>query len=91
MWRAFFLAIGSTLVVMGLESLVLDHAVLDPQFVGNTVVSTEPVLDEWGFEVGTKQISERTPKTISPPEWAPWSLLSSGTIILLYSLMPRGS
>lgn len=25
-------------------------------------------------------------RTVTPPEWAPWSLMSGGTIIVLYSL-----
>jgi len=25
-------------------------------------------------------------KDIEPPEWAPWSLLSAGTVIILYAL-----
>ncbi len=24
-------------------------------------------------------------KTISPPEWAPWSLLSAGAVVMIYS------
>jgi hypothetical protein len=29
----------------------------------------------------------REPRVIEPPEWAPWSLLSAGGIVVLYSLM----
>ena len=86
MWRAIFLALGGTLLVMGIESLVLDHAVLstDNGFISPPASTTEPVFDEWGFEIDRKVVPG-VPKTIHPPEWAPWSMLSSGTVILLYA------
>lgn len=87
MWRALFLAVGGTLLVMGMESMVLDHAVLatDNGFIQPETTSTQPVLDEWGFEVDRRTVAA-TPKTVSPPEWAPWSMLSSGAIMLFYGL-----
>lgn len=88
MWRALFLAIGGTLLVMGIESLVLDHAVLatDSGFIKPTV--TQPAYDEWGFEVEQRGVLPAT-RTISPPEWAPWSMLSSGAVMLFYGLASR--
>lgn len=82
MWRAFFLAAGGILIVMGIEALVLDHAVLaeDSRLV-QKVTATEPVLDDWGVAVE----QPATEKTIRPPEWAPWSMLSSGIVILFYA------
>lgn len=91
MWRAFFLAAGGILVFTGVEALVLDHAVLakDSGF-SETVVKNETVLDDWGFEV-EKQVVTSRPKSIAPPEWAPWSMLSSGAVIMLYSFMGKSS
>ena len=87
MLRAFFLAAGGILVFTGVEALLLDHAVLYPDSIlGKSVEKSEPVLDEWGFEVGRK-IVQPAKKTIRPPEWAPWSMMSSGTITMLYALM----
>lgn len=90
MWRALFLAIGGTLLVMGIESMVLDHAVMatDNGIIKPASVSTEPVYDEWGFEVDRKIVAP-VAKTLSPPEWAPWSMLSSGAVILFYGLASR--
>ena len=87
MWRALFLALGGTLLVLGVESLVLDHAVLatDNGFIKPAQAKTEPVLDEWGFEIDQRVIAAG-PKKVTPPEWAPWSMLSCGTIILFYGL-----
>ena len=89
MWRAFFLAAGGILVFTGIEALVLDHAVLASDgFVAEQVETTEKSLDEWGFEVERKVLKPAT-KTVKPPEWAPWSMMSSGTVILLYSLLGK--
>ena len=87
MWRAFFLAAGGILIVMGVEALVLDHAVLaeDSKLVQKVTASTEPVFDDWGVEVDQRAVS----KTINPPEWAPWSLLSSGAVILFYAVASK--
>jgi len=68
MWRAFFVAIGISCCLLGLEALVIDKAVLN--------VKTKPAA-------GSNQ--QPAPRTLSPPDWAPWSLLSGGTVVLLYS------
>ena len=87
MMRAFFLAAGGILIFTGIEALVLDHAVLSKDSpLAKKVVKTEKAFDEWGFEVEKKIIS---PATLTPPEWAPWSMMSSGAIILLYALVSK--
>ena len=88
MWRAFFLAVGVTLCLLGFESLVLDHAVVAPDgFLADAKESSE-IFDNYGYDVSLAGLDQ---KKITPPEWAPWSLLSSGAVVLLYSLVsPRG-
>lgn len=85
MWRALFLALGGTLLVMGIESMVLDHAVLatDSGFIQSPQPRLEPVLDEWGIEIDRREVTPE-PRVVSPPEWAPWSMLSTGIIMLFY-------
>ncbi len=73
MWRAVFLALGIILCILGGECLVVEKAVL-----AEPLVAAQP------------QSTFMTPATpasreIQPPEWAPWSLLSGGAVILLYS------
>lgn len=78
MWRAFFLAIGITLAILGVECLVFDGA----------MVATPAAIDE------ARASAAGTPtggKMIEPPEWAPWSLLSGGTIVGLYALTLKTS
>jgi hypothetical protein len=71
MMRSFFLAIGLSAFVLGLECLVIDKAVLVPQ----------------GGSAASSAVQEVAPavREITPPEWAPWSLLSGGAVVMLYS------
>ncbi len=85
MVRAFFGTIGVFLIVLGAQCLVLDKAVLadfkepsTPQEkVSSLFMPTEQTVDA---------------KIIQPPEWASWSLMSAGAVILLYSIsIPKRS
>jgi hypothetical protein len=69
--RSFFLAIGIFAIILGAECLVLDRAVL--------AASKEPTVSGFADRMTTGQ------REIVPPDWAPWSLLSAGAIVILYS------
>lgn len=78
MWRAVFLAIGITLCILGVECLIVDSA----------VVASPSAIDD------ARDLATAAPvghKVIEPPGWAPWSLLSGGTIIILYALTLKGA
>jgi hypothetical protein len=79
MWRAFFLSLGIFLCVMGLECLVMDKAVLAGSRFQPTAAASFAA-------------APMTPaREVKPPEWAPWSLLSGGAIVIIYSLtLKRG-
>ncbi len=62
MWRSVFLALGLFSVVLGIESLLIDSALLANH--GEAIMGSRDVV---------------------PPEWAPWSLLSAGAVVILYS------
>jgi len=83
MWRAFFAAIGAALLILGGECLVVEKAVLagSPQQAATPMsVFDEPQM--------TKAAASRE---VRPPEWAPWSLLSAGAVIMLYTFtLQRG-
>jgi hypothetical protein len=69
MWRAFFLAFGLTLCVIGGECLVVDDFILAARLGGST----------------DGDISRGGSRDLKPPDWAPWSLLSAGAVTMLYS------
>jgi hypothetical protein len=75
MWRAFFYAVGIVLVVLGAECMVIDSAQIK-----NSEASKRPKLTVWNADA----IAEPT-KTVRPADWHPWSLLATGSIVLLYS------
>jgi hypothetical protein len=71
MWRAFFLAVGISSCVAGLECMAVDKVVLASR--GGTAPA----------EAGAAPAG---PRELLPPEWAPWSLLSGGAVVMLYSV-----
>lgn len=71
MIRSFFLAVGIFSLILGAECLVLDRAVLKP--------SQESTIEGFTERMASAQ------REITPPEWAPWSLLSAGAVVILYS------
>lgn len=82
MWRAFFFAVGAMLVIVGLECLMIESA---------TIVTDQPqtvqVSNGWFQQPQAVQVGTRT---IRPPDWIPWSLIASGTVVVLYALsLPR--
>jgi len=77
MWRAFFCAIGISLMLLGGECLVVDKAVL--------AVSAKQAPQSSPY-LFVPPSAESTSQEVQPPEWAPWSLLSAGAVIVLYTL-----
>lgn len=74
MWRSFFLAIGISLLVIGFECLGVERVILrihDP--------APAPILP---FQ---QPAAYGKPKELAPPTWAPWSLMSTGAVICIYS------
>jgi hypothetical protein len=71
MIRSFFLAIGIFALILGAESLVIDKVVLAP--------NQEATMQGFTERMATGQ------REVVPPEWAPWSLLSAGAVVILYS------
>jgi hypothetical protein len=72
MWRAFFMGIGVFALVFGAECLVTDRFIL--------ATEVKPPANQLAF------ISQPKKKEFVPPEWAPYTFLSLGTISILYSL-----
>jgi hypothetical protein len=86
MWRAFFLAGGIFLCVLGAECLVVDKFVMAGDTVAHDIehaVTPESPATLFG---ATAPASPSAKKEITPAEWAPWSLLSAGAVVILYSL-----
>ena len=74
MWRAFFLAIGVTMILVGLECLAVDRVYLKAR--------DDPPPANWPFDAQPKLGPN---KQIVPRPWWPWSLLSTGAVTCIYS------
>ena len=73
MWRALFLALGIYSCVLGAECLLIDKAVMSS---GSQPTSA---MGQVAQSMTTRQ------REVIPPPWAPWSLMSAGAVVILYS------
>ena len=80
MWRAFFFAIGTMLVILGVECLLIDSATI----VSDAPQKVQATSNSWFEEPQIMQVQAN--KVIRPPEWIPWSLIATGSVIVLYAL-----
>lgn len=79
MWRALFLAMGFFVMLLGVECLGVERMTLK--------MRDPPPPPSSPFE---NQAQTGPAKQIQPPPWAPWSLLSSGAVMCIYSFtIPR--
>jgi hypothetical protein len=85
MWRAFFCAIGIVLIIMGIECLLIDSAVL----VAGVFDEPIPQIQQQSGGLFAPPVQVGSDHVFRPSEWFPWSLLASGAIVLLYSVSLR--
>ena len=74
MWRAFFLAIGAMLIIVGVETLLIDSA---------TIYSTAESSATDFMDPSAKP--GKTTKVVKPDEWIPWAAMSIGAVVVLYA------
>jgi hypothetical protein len=77
MLRAFFLAMGISTCIYGAECLVVEKFVM---------ASESPPA---ATQTGNFAAAAKPPREIKPPEWAPWTLLATGAVVVLYSMAMR--
>lgn len=75
MWRALFLAIGFFLMIVGMECLGVESARLR--------LHDKPPPSNSLFEDTSQEKGEL--RVLRPPPWAPWSLMSCGAVVCIYS------
>jgi hypothetical protein len=71
MFRAFFLALGVYAVLLGGEGLLIDKVVLAAKDDSSPGALVQRMTPGY--------------REVVPPEWAPWTLLSGGAVVILYS------
>ncbi len=83
MWRAFFSAFGIALLILGVECLLIDSVVLAAGVVDDPM----PLQNAGLFGGPPPQAAAN--RVFRPAEWIPWSLLTTGSVVLLYSISLR--
>jgi hypothetical protein len=78
MWRAFFLGSGLFLILLGAQCLGVQKFILKAR---------QPVIQQaqqvFLFQPQQPQVGPN--RQVVPPPWAPWSLMSTGAVVCLYS------
>lgn len=88
MWKSFFLAIGFFLLIIGVETMVVERFVMAsgsrmPRLVSG--MTSEVSTPAWqGPSGGNPGIARR--REVRTHEWMPWSLLAAGAITVMYTL-----
>ena len=72
MLRSFFLALGISSLLLGVECLVIEKAELHGEGSGTLA--------------GFARQAAPAYHEVEPPEWAPWSLMSVGAVVILYTI-----
>jgi hypothetical protein len=76
MWRALFLAAGIYCCLLGVKAIAIEKAVLKTDVAAS-------VQNNSALGISRSATTGRV--EVSPPEWAPWSLISVGFVVILYS------
>lgn len=83
MLRAFFFSVGVTVTLWGASFLLIDKVVLNME---------DPVPTRRGFRGLFRGVGMTQKKTLDPPDWAAFSMLSLGAVTMLYSVaLPKKS
>ena len=77
MWRAVFLAVGIYLCILGVECLGVEKIVLKKRQAVPAAVDDSTLVPS----------KPATPPQINivPPDYAPWSLMATGAVVMIYS------
>ncbi|QDV27222.1 hypothetical protein [Aureliella helgolandensis] len=81
MWRSFFLAVGTMLIILGVECMLIDSAT----FAAEAPAAPVQVKNESWFETPPVMQSARK-RVVKPPEWIPWSSIATGAVVVLYAM-----
>ena len=82
----WFLA-GLVLLLLGLQFRMVDSVVLTPELTKFLADHTSRPVATASQTMGALMTAEPlAPKTVRPPEWVGWSLLSIGVVLILHAI-----
>ena len=79
MWRTFFLSIGIALAIFGGEFLVVEKAIWDKPAENSDIQQVAGYLMD-------EEDEDKASKEFHPEPWIPWAMISSGAVIILYTM-----
>lgn len=83
MFRSIALAVGMTMLIIGLELFFVERVVWAGDERPIPTAQTSGFADE-------RQSYASKGQDFVPPDWMPWSLMSVGSVVILYSFtIPR--
>ncbi|MFM7116438.1 MAG: hypothetical protein ACKO9H_06845 [Planctomycetota bacterium] len=84
MWKSFFLAVGIFLLILGVESLVVDKFIMaNGKAIPRLMNGNATPVQQGPF---TPASYGRMKREMTTKDWMPWSLLASGVITVMYTL-----
>jgi hypothetical protein len=75
MRRSFFFAVGLFVLLVGAQCLAVEKFVLKARM-------SPPKTNAW---LPATESAVGPHRELIPPEWAPWTLMSTGAVVSLYS------
>ncbi len=90
--RNHYFAIGTIVLLLGLQLRFVESVRLtkeSTQFLAEKFHRSEKTVDPNPFFALLSVRAPSQSKTISPPRWLGWSLLSAGAVLVLHSLTMR--
>lgn len=90
MIRSILMALGIFLLILGVESLLVDKVVVKRSSSTGVVKQAASPFQNAGYQSGSYYQPAPQPKaevkrSYHTREWMPWSLLAAGTITVLYT------
>ena len=76
-----FLAVGISTCILGAECLVVEKFVLGSE----ATPTAESPASLFGSPSSPAAIGSPA-RELEPPDWAPWSMLSAGAVVILYAV-----
>lgn len=86
MWKSLFLAVGTFMIILGVETLLVDKFVMaDGRRIPRLVNGNSTPFSSAGFSGPGRSFATAPRREVQTKDWLPWSLLAAGTITVMYT------
>ena len=87
MWRAFFMAVGINLLIIGAQFLIVEKVIISKPAdrVARQEAANGSGFTNAAFSPNAGPTVSSNRKTFKPKDWMPWCMLGAGTVIVIYT------